>query len=96
MTWFCGKARVGLTGVIIPHIRQVISPAVVRFANWKGIRIGWWGKRWLIRTGSGVMGQIHVAIVAVVFLGTVKSVELRGESTYVLALGILVGLWAPV
>jgi hypothetical protein len=38
------------------------------------------------------MGQIHVAIVAVVFLGAVKRFELRGESTYVPAFSDRMGV----
>ena len=49
-------------------------------------------RRRLIRTGSGVMGQIHVAIVAIVFLGAVKNAELRGENTYVPAFSDRMGV----
>jgi hypothetical protein len=64
--------RTGLTCVIIPHVSQVISSTVVRFTNWKSISVEQWDKRWLIRTGSRVVGQIHVAIVTVMFLGAVN------------------------
>ena len=49
-------------------------------------------EEWLIRTGSGVMGQIHVAIVAIVFLGAVKSFKLIGKSTYVPAFSDRMGV----
>jgi hypothetical protein len=67
-----------LTSIIIPYIGEMISPAVVGFANCKREwTFGWQVKEKALVTRSRVMGQVYIAVVAIMFLVIIKWVSMQ-------------------
>ena len=58
------------TGVIIPDVGQVIASAVVSLADYRriGSQVVGQNEKCVQLTGGGVVSEIHVTVVTVVFL----------------------------